>query len=128
MLAYLVLDSMRTGRPIPLYEGGELLRDWTYVGDIVDGVVRAVDRRLGYEVINIGRGEPVLVKDFIRNLQDHSGKAANLVPAPMNAADVELTFANIDKARRLLDYTPRTSVAEGTRHFYDWFTRHVGAV
>src|SRR6478735_9011337 len=58
MLAYKLLDAMRNGEPMPLYNGGQMHRDWTFVSDIAQGVVAATDRRLGYEVINIGRGEP----------------------------------------------------------------------
>jgi UDP-glucuronate 4-epimerase len=126
MMAYLVLESMRRGKPIPLYNGGEMYRDWTFVDDIVEGVVAAADRRLGYEIINLGRGEPVLLRDFIDALALHSGKRPNLVDAPMNAADVSYTFANIDKARRLLAYAPRFSVGEGVRHFYEWYVKAVG--
>src|SRR6478609_1723531 len=64
MMAYKLFDAMRTGVPMPLFNGGQMSRDWTFVADIVSGVVAALDRRLGYEVINIGRGEPVLVLDF----------------------------------------------------------------
>ena len=121
MMAYKVVDSMLTGRAIPLYDGGRMVRDWTFVADIVDGVVRAADRRLGYEVINLGRGEPVLLRDFIDNLALASGKQPHLVDQPMMAADVDYTFADISKARRLLGYNPQVSVCEGTHAFYRWF-------
>jgi UDP-glucuronate 4-epimerase len=128
MMAHLVLDSMRTGRPIPLYAGGRLFRDWTYVEDIVRGVAAALERPLGYEVINLGRGEPVDVLEFIRELERLSGKKPNLVDTPMNEADVPGTIANIDKARELLDYRPQVSVPEGTRRYYEWFIDKVGPI
>ncbi len=126
MMAYLVLESMRRGTPLPLYNGGLMYRDWTFIADIVQGVVAAADRRLGYEIINLGRGEPVLLKDFVDELAKLSGKRGHLVDAPMMAADVSYTFASIDKARRLLDYTPRFSVQEGVRRFYDWYVETIG--
>jgi len=128
MMAHLVLDSMRTGRPIPLYEGGRLFRDWTYVSDIVAGIAAALDKPLGYEVINLGRGEPVDVSEFIRELTELSGRKPNLVDTPMNDADVPGTVANIDKARALLDYSPQVSVPEGARRYYEWFSSEVGPV
>jgi len=128
MMAHLVLDSMRTGRPIPLYEGGKLFRDWTFVSDIVSGIVAALDRPLGFEVINLGRGEPVDVREFISELEKLSGKKPNLVDAPMNEADVPGTIASIDKARALLDYSPQVSVPEGARRYYEWFVEHVGPI
>lgn len=128
MLAYMVLESMRLGRPMPLYNGGEMYRDWTYVGDIANGVLAALDRPLGYEVINLGRGQPVKLSDFVAALTALSGQAAHFVDARMNDADVPYTGADIDKARRLLGYDPRTSVAEGTRLFYEWYVENIGKI
>jgi UDP-glucuronate 4-epimerase len=88
--------------------------------------VAALDRRLGYEVINLGRGEPVLLADFVASLEGLAGRAARLVNQPMLAADVGYTYANIDKARRLLDYAPAVSVADGVRRFFDWYRERVG--
>jgi len=121
MMAYKVVDSMLTGRAIPLYDGGRMVRDWTFVGDIVDGIVAAADRRLGYQVINLGRGEPVLLREFIDSLSAASGKRPHLIDEPMMAADVDYTFADISKARQLLGYQPTVSVRQGTQEFYAWF-------
>ncbi|MEI9951398.1 MAG: SDR family NAD(P)-dependent oxidoreductase [Pseudomonadota bacterium] len=126
MMAYKLFDAMRTGVPMPLFNGGQMSRDWTFVGDIVSGVVAAVDKRLGYEVINIGRGEPVLVLDFVKSLEKLAGKAAPLVTEPMMRADVAYTYANIDKAKALLGYQPAVSVEEGVRRFYEWYKSAVG--
>jgi UDP-glucuronate 4-epimerase len=128
MMAFKVFDSMRLNRSVPLYNNGQMHRDWTYVSDIVQGVVRAADRRLGYEVINLGRGEPVLLAEFVTALEELAGKKANLVPAPMMDADVAYTYADIGKARRLLGYAPEVSVGDGVRHFWEWYTAHVGAL
>jgi UDP-glucuronate 4-epimerase len=121
MMAYKVLDSIFLGRKVPLYNGGNMHRDWTFVTDIVSGIVAAADRRLGYEVINLGRGEPVLLKDFIGWIEELAGAKANLVDEPMMAADVKYTYADISKARRLLDYEPRVSVREGVERFWGWY-------
>jgi UDP-glucuronate 4-epimerase len=127
MMAYKVLDSIRLGVEVPLYNGGQMHRDWTYVTDIVSGVVAACDRRLGYEVINLGRGEPVLLADFVRGVQELAGKPAKLVDAPMMDADVSYTYADIEKARRLLDYSPKMSVEEGVKRFYAWYEQAVAS-
>ena len=100
MMAYKVLDNIYYGREVPLYNDGQLHRDWTYVEDIVTGITAAVDRPLGYEVINLGRGEPVLLADFVRLIERFAGQKANLVSRPMPAADMPYTYANVDKARR----------------------------
>jgi UDP-glucuronate 4-epimerase len=125
MMAYKVLESIRVGREVPLYNDGQMHRDWTFVDDIVAGVVAAADRRLGYEVVNLGRGEPVLLADFVTAIEALAGKKARLVPAPMMDADVAYTSADIEKARRLLGYEPRVSVAEGVRRFHEWYQRAV---
>jgi UDP-glucuronate 4-epimerase len=128
MMAYKVLDSVRLGQPIPLYNGGQMHRDWTFVSDIVAGVVGAADRRLGFEVINLGRGEPILLADFVASIESLAGRKANLVPAPMMDADVAYTFADIDKARRLLGYEPKVGVGDGVRRFFEWYVENVGRV
>jgi UDP-glucuronate 4-epimerase len=125
MLTYKLLDAIRTGRELELYDGGRMLRDWTYVGDIVAGVVGAVDAKLGYEVINLGRGEPSLVSDYIAVFESITGKKVPFREAPRLEADVERTHANIDKARRLLGYQPKTNVQEGARRFVEWYERAI---
>jgi UDP-glucuronate 4-epimerase len=127
MLAYKILDAMRLGQSMPLYNGGQMHRDWTFVSDIVQGIVAATDRRLGYEVINIGRGEPVLLADFVRDLEALAGGRAPVTSEPMMRADVSYTYADISKARKLLGYDPKVSVGEGTRRFFDWYCQAVGS-
>jgi len=128
MMAYRVLESVRLGQQIPLYNGGRMHRDWTYVSDIVSGVVGAVDRRLGFEIVNLGRGEPVLLADFVASIESLAGRRANLVEAPMMDADVAYTYADITKARRLLGYDPEVGVSDGVRRFFEWYGQNVGRV
>ncbi len=124
MMAYLLADSVAKGREIPLYDGGQMYRDWTFVDDTVSGIVAALDRPLGYEIINLGRGEPVLLQDFVAIMEELSGRKANVVPTPRLAADFVRNEADISKARRLLDYNPQVSVAEGVRRFWEWYREH----
>src|SRR5688572_25939284 len=124
MMAYKVLDSAHGGDPVPYYNGGQMHRDWTFVDDIVSGIVAASDRRLGYEVINLGRGEPVLLADFVATLERLAGRKPHLVERPMLDADVKYTYADITKARRLLGYDPKVNVEEGTRRFFEWYIKH----
>lgn len=121
MMAYKVLDSIFEGRAVPLYAGGRMHRDWTYATDIASGVLGAIEHRLGYEIINLGRGQPVLLGDFVLRLEALTGKKANLVDTPMMAADVKTTCASIDKARRLLGYEPTVDVADGVERFWQWY-------
>jgi len=125
MMAYKVADNIFFGSEVPLYNNGQMHRDWTYIDDIVKGVLAAVDRPLGYEVINLGRGEPVLLADFVRLIEELTGRKAHLVPAPMPDADIPYTYADISKARRLLGYNPTISVQEGVARFLAWYEQAV---
>lgn len=121
MMAYLVLDNIFNGKEVPLYNNGQMHRDWTYVDDIVQGLLAAADRPLGYEVINLGRGKPTLLADFVQLIEEQAGKTSKLVSKPMPAADMEYTYANVDRARELLDYAPTITVEQGVREFWLWY-------
>lgn len=124
MMAYLLADSIMKGKEIPLYDNGQMYRDWTFVDDTVNGVIAAIDRPLGYEIINLGRGEPVLLRHFVEIMEQLSGRKANVVPTPRLAADFARNEADIGKARRLLDFNPSVSVDEGVRQFWEWYQQY----
>jgi UDP-glucuronate 4-epimerase len=125
MMAYQVLDHLFFGRKVTLFNDGQMYRDWTYVGDIVQGVTAATDRPLGHAVINLGRGEPVLLADFIRLIEELAGRKAHLVSGPVPKADIVYTFADIGRARDLLGYAPSVSVREGVTRFWEWYQAEV---
>jgi UDP-glucuronate 4-epimerase len=125
MMAYKVLDSIFHGLTVPLYRDGQMHRDWTYVEDIVSGITAAADGTTGYEIINLGRGEPVLLADFVHFIEQLAGRPARLVSAPMPETDISYTSADISKARRLLGYDPKTSVREGVARLWEWYERAV---
>lgn len=126
MMPFSIAQSIATGKTIPLYNGGEgLYRDWTFVEDITDGLVAALARPLGYEILNLGRGEPVALNEFIAIFEELAGAKARLVNAPLPSSDMAYTYASIEKARRLLGYTPTVSVREGVSAFWTWYrSRH----
>jgi UDP-glucuronate 4-epimerase len=121
MMAYLLADSVTNGTQIPLYNGGRMYRDWTYVDDITDGVVAALNKPLGYQIINLGRGEAILLKDFVEMIETLSGRKANVIHKPKLAADFVRNEADITKARSLLGYEPKVSVTEGVEKFWEWY-------
>ena len=125
MMVYKVLDNIFYGKEVPLYNDGQMYRDWTYIDDIVSGVVAAMDRPLDYQVMNLGRGEPVLLADFLCLIEELAGREAHLVPTPMMSADIAYTYADISKARRLLGYDPKVSVEQGVRRFWKWYQQMV---
>ncbi len=117
-MAYKVLDNMFYGKEVPLYNNGQMYRDWTYIDDLVAGILAAVDRSLGYEIINLGRREPVLLAEFVQQLARVVGREMTLSVAPMPAAGVAYTYADISKARALLGFAPSISVDEGVERFW----------
>jgi UDP-glucuronate 4-epimerase len=125
MMAYKVLNNIFFGDEVPLYNGGNMHRDWTYVQDIVSGVTAAAQKQLGFEVINLGRGEPVLLADFVHSIEELAGKKSKLKEEPMMSADIAYTYADISKAQKLLEYHPRTSVQQGVREFWAWYQQSV---
>ena len=120
MMPGLLADSLYYGHTIPLYEG-DMRRDWTYVDDIVSGVVLALGKPLGYEILNIGRGEPQSLADFIGAMEAVSGKRGRLEPQPKLPADVYVTYADISKARNLLGFEPEVSMRTGVERFWGWY-------
>ncbi len=125
MMPYIVTEKLVKRETITLFDNGKMRRDWTFIDDIISGVIAAIDRPLGYETINLGRGEPVWMTDFIEILEEITGEKAiiNAVPAP--ASEPKVTFANVDKARRLLGYNPQTSVPDGLAQFWEWYQQNV---
>lgn len=128
MMPFMVIDRIVKGQEIKLFDAGQMKRDWTYVDDIVGGIVAALERPLGYEIINLGRGEPVLMADFVTIIEELAGKKAILTTPPAPPSEPKITFASIDKARRLLDYQPHTPVEEGLAKMWRWYQTEVMAV
>jgi UDP-glucuronate 4-epimerase len=125
MMPYMVTDRIFRGEKITLYDAGRMQRDWTYVDDIVSGVLAALDRPLGYEILNLGRGEPVWMDEFVQLVEELIGKRALLSTPPAPPSEPPVTYANIDKARRLLDYHPATAVADGMWQLWGWYQAEV---
>lgn len=127
MMAYQVIDSILREQEVTLFEPEVMQRDWTYIEDIIGGVVAALDRPLGYEVMNIGRGEPVKLGDFVDIIEQLTGKSARLRTVPAPPSEPHVTYASIDKARRLLGYQPRTSIRDGLARTWEWYqaSQHV---
>lgn len=123
MMPYKLVESVATGRPVPFF-GSELRRDWTYVADIVDGIVAASERPLGFEVLNLGRGRPVSLGDFVRAVEEISGRTARLRHEPPPASEMPVTHADITRARRRIGYDPVVDVTDGVAALWRWFVTH----
>lgn len=131
MAPMLFAKAISEGKPINVFNNGEMERDFTYVGDIVDGVIKATttgfDTALAYRVLNIGNGSPVNLIDFINQLEIGMGKTALRSYLPMQPGDVPKTWASQEKLEQITNYKPAVSLPEGIKLFADWFLEYFHA-
>ncbi len=123
MMPFMTTDAIVKGKTLTLFDAGQMKRDWTYVEDIVAGVDAALHTPLGYDIINLGRGEPVLMADFVTIVEDLVGKKAVLDTPPAPPSELKVNFASIDKARKRLAYHPTTDVRTGMTRLWEWYQR-----
>lgn len=110
------------GLSIPVFGDGSTRRDYTYIDDIIQGVVAAIAyEQTPFEIFNLGESQTTTLTALIERIEDALGKRAVRDPQPAQPGDVSVTFANIDKARRVLGYQPQTPVSEGIPRFVDWY-------
>ncbi len=123
MAYYGFSQKILAGEPIEVYGEGRMARDFTYIDDIVDGVIGVLDHPPtvhGHEIYNIGDNDPVGLMDMISTLEAALGVEAVKIMCPMQPGDVTATFANIDKLQALTGYKPRIKLAEGLGRFVEW--------
>ena len=125
MMPYHVTDCIVHDREFALYEAGEMYRDWTYIADIVSGVLAAVRRPMGYQCINLGRGEPVRMAEFVQLIEGLVGRSARMSTPSAPISEPQITYADITKAQELLDYEPSTLVAEGLCRLWGWYQAEI---
>lgn len=109
------------GEAIDIYNNGELQRDFTYIDDIVDGFVAAIEKPQGYEIINLGNGKPVALMTFVQLLEQKMEKTAIKNFLPMQEGDVYTTYADTTKAKELLGFESKVSFEEGVEKFVQWY-------
>lgn len=115
------IDLIKENKPIPVYGDGTTIRDYTYVDDIVDGIISAIDYNdTQYEIINLGGGAPVSLNQMIETIEKVLNKKAKIERLPMQMGDVNKTAASITKAKKLLNYNPKTSFERGIIKFIEW--------
>lgn len=139
MAYYSFTKNIVEGKPIKVFNNGEMMRDFTYIDDIVDGIVRLIDKPpkadpnwdkenpdpsssyAPYKVYNIGNNQPVKLMDFIQTLEKHLGIEAKKEFLPMQPGDVQATYADIDDLTKATGFKPTTSIDEGLKKFVDWY-------
>jgi UDP-glucuronate 4-epimerase len=109
------------GKPLPFYGDGNTARDYTYIDDIIQGIMRAVDNLNGFDVINLGESNTVTLSKLVSVLEEEIGKKAILDKLPMQPGDVEKTYADISKAKQLIGYNPTFSFENGIKEFVRWY-------
>ena len=116
---------MLNNEPIPMFGDGTTSRDYTYIDDIVDGIIKSCDyvenNKDVYEILNLGNSSPVSLKEMINTIAEVLNKTPNIQELPMQPGDVERTFADISKAKKLIGYNPKTSFQEGIENFVKWY-------
>jgi len=117
------------GKTIEVFGDGKSKRDYTFVSDIVDGIMSAITYDFsGFDIFNLGRSDPVVLMDMIGQIERLLGKKAKMEHKPMPLGDMPYTFASIEKASKHLGYAPKVSFEEGMKKFVDWYLENKKAM
>ncbi len=123
MAYYLFTEAIMQGKPIILYDSGNMQRDFTYIDDIVKGTVAALDFDAGFEIFNLGNNQPSAITQLISIIEKETKKSALKEYKPMQAGEVPITFADIVKSQKALHFQPKTSLEEGMKLFVEWYLK-----
>jgi UDP-glucuronate 4-epimerase len=114
---------LAAGKEIEQYGDGESARDYTFITDIVEGIVRAADRATGFHVWNLGGSRTMRLADLVRKIADRLGTPARVRRLPVQPGDVDRTWADVSRVRHELDWSATVEIDEGLDRFLDWFRR-----
>lgn len=117
------VKNILENRPIEMSGRGKRERDYTYVGDIVSGIIKAMNKPLGYEVINLGNSSPLSLQELLALIEGATKKKAIIKFRPSHGASVEKTFANISRAKKILGWEPKTSTEKGIAKLVSWYKK-----
>ncbi|MGI5828343.1 MAG: GDP-mannose 4,6-dehydratase [Patescibacteria group bacterium] len=121
MAPYLFTEAALSGRPITRFGDGATKRDYTYIDDIVEGVFKAIEKPFDFEIINLGNNKPITLNKFIEILEKATERKINLMTLPIQPGDVNQTYADIEKAKKLLNWQPKIPLEEGLKQFVSWY-------
>lgn len=125
MAPYIFVDSIYNCKEIKRFGDGSSKRDYTYIDDIVEGIVSALEKKYPYEIINLGNNNPIELNYFISLIEKILSKKAIIKEYPKQPGDVDITFADISKAEKLLEYRPKTSIEDGMMKFINWYKDNI---
>lgn len=109
------------GEPIEVFGDGSMQRDFTFIDDILDGILRAIDHCAGYRIFNLGESRPVVLRDLISAIEQTVGKAAVITRKPTQPGDVDRTYADVSRACNELGYNPTMEIKAGLEKFWQWY-------
>ena len=121
MAIYIFTKKINEGKPIDVFNNGNMMRDFTYVDDIIEGTKSAILKSYDYEIFNLGNNRAENILNVISYIEFYLKKKAKINFCQIQAGDVEKTFANIDYSSKMLDYVPHTNIDKGIKYFVNWF-------
>jgi UDP-glucuronate 4-epimerase len=121
MALFLFTRAILDGRPIDVYNFGNMKRDFTYIDDIVDGTISALSNPFRYELFNLGNSKTVELMELIKIIEEELGTEAKKNLLPLQPGDVPETYADIEKTKKMLAFNPKTSIRAGIKRFLDWY-------
>lgn len=124
MAIHLFTRKIFQGEEILVFGDGSSRRDYTYIDDIVDGILACRSQKFGYEALNLGRSDTIHLAGLIEKIEKQSGRKARIQRLPIQAGDVRQTFADISKARRLINFEPKVSLDAGLQRFIEWYNQN----
>ena len=124
MALFLFTDAILNDRPINVYNYGRMKRDFTYVDDVVEGTIAALEKPFAYEVFNLGNSDPIELMDFIGIIEEELGREAQKNMMPLQPGDVLETSADIGKSKDMLGFSPKTPIREGIKRFLTWYREY----
>ena len=124
MAPYLFTKKILKEEAITRFGDGSSSRDYTYIDDIVEGIIKAAEKEFKFEVFNLGNNQPVKLSEFIKLVEEVCGKKAKIKEESRHPADVKRTYADINKAKKMLGWQPKTSLSEGLERFVEWYKKN----
>ena len=124
MALFLFTSAMLKGKTIDIYNFGKMKRDFTYIDDIVNGTISSLDNPFKYEIFNLGNSKTVELMELIKIVEEELGINAKKNFLPLQPGDVPETYADIDKAKSMLGYNPKTSISSGVKKFIAWYREY----
>lgn len=127
MAMYIFLDKILKGESIPVFNNGKMKRDFTFIDDIINGTLSAMNKNYPCEIFNLGNHKSENLMDMVRIIENNLDKKANIDFQPMQQGDLPVSFADIDKSTEMLGYKPVTNIVDGIPRFIEWYSEYNGS-